>query len=140
QLPIAKPMHWGNHRHPFIRPVHWIVTMYGNKVIPCEFFSLQSSNKTYGHRFHQPAAITIEEPEKFSNYLESGFVVASYEKRRDIIRNQIISVANAKGTPIIDEDLLNEVTGLAEWPVALIGNFDERFLKVPKEALISAMK
>jgi glycyl-tRNA synthetase beta chain len=141
QLPIPKSMLWGNHSVPFLRPVHWLLMLYGEEVIPCELFELSSTNKTYGHRFHAPSAIHIKKPSTYSSLLEEkGFVIASYQKRKAIIQQQIENVSKTKGQVIIDEDLLDEVTSLVEWPTALLGCFDSRFLQVPQEALISAMK
>jgi glycyl-tRNA synthetase beta chain len=140
QLPIPKPMIWGNHSMPFIRPVHWLLVLYGKNVVPCQLFDLKADNKTYGHRFHHPSAITIAYPKQFSTALVTkGFVIADYQERKESINQQILSLAKSKGQAILDQALLDEVTGLVEWPVALLGSFDKRFLQVPQEALISAM-
>ncbi len=140
-LPIAKPMNWGEHTTPFIRPVHWILMIYGNQVVPCQLFGLQSGNQTFGHRFHHPGPLEIKEPNDYTLQLEKkGYVVPSYQQRKSIIRERIISLGKSKGQVIIEEDLLDEVTGLVEWPVAFLGSFDPRFLQVPPEALISVMK
>jgi glycyl-tRNA synthetase beta chain len=141
QLPIPKPMLWGDHKTAFIRPVHWVLMIYGETVIPCQLFELESNNLTYGHRFHHPKALQITHPSLFKPTLqEQGYVISDYQERKENIRSQILAIAKDKGQIIIDEALLEEVTGLVEWPVALAGNFDSRFLRVPKEALISAMK
>lgn len=140
-LPIPKPMRWGNSDVSFVRPVHWIIMMHGNQVIDGKLFDITADNKTFGHRFHHPDAITISHPNVYQDILKNqGRVIASYEERKENIRDQIINIAKLKGKIIIDEDLLDEVTGLVEWPKALLGTFDQRFLDVPKEALISAMK
>ncbi|MBA2653592.1 MAG: glycine--tRNA ligase subunit beta [Gammaproteobacteria bacterium] len=141
ELPISKPMLWGNHSTAFVRPVHWLLMMYGSQVIPCRLFDLDTDNKTYGHRFHHPEPITVNDPAQFEATLkEKGFVIANFEQRKEDIREKIIAIAKEKGRVIIDESLLDEVTGLVEWPVPFLGRFDSRFLKVPQEALISAMK
>lgn len=141
QLPIPKPMQWGEHSATFIRPVHWLLMMYGESIIPCQLFELESDHKTYGHRFHHPDPIIIKNPQSFQRVLrDEGYVICDYEIRKEIIREQTLALGKQKGKVIIDEELLDEVTGLVEWPVALLGKFDNRFLDVPQEALISAMK
>jgi glycyl-tRNA synthetase beta chain len=141
QLPIAKRMHWGNYDAEFVRPVHWIVMLYGNTVVPSTLLDHQASNITYGHRFHHPQAITLTHADDYEAALLAANVVADFAKRRDTIQQQIIAAAReVQGQAIIEEDLLNEVTALVEWPVALRGHFDERFLAVPQEALISSMQ
>lgn len=141
-LPIAKPMRWGKHNAPFIRPVHWLVLLYGEQIIPCQLFDLEANNKTLGHRFHHPLAISLAQPQEYeTKLLHQGYVICDYHKRKTSIRNQIESIAEQSGNHVvIDESLLDEVTGLVEWPVALLGKFDTKFLTVPQEALISAMK
>lgn len=139
-LPIPKPMHWGNHPIPFIRPVHWIVMMHGPDVIPCSLFGLPAGRSTRGHRFHHPQMLDLTLPQQYAKTLQDGFVIASYDLRHETIRQQLMALAKTKGQLILDEDLLDEVTGLVEWPVALMGSFEPRFLDVPKEALILAMK
>jgi glycyl-tRNA synthetase beta chain len=139
-LPISRPMRWGNHEMAFIRPVRWILMLYGNEVVPCKLFGVQASNQTFGHRFSHPKAITIHDPAEYEQLLKQGFVIASYEKRKETIRQQIMSLSKSKGKVVVDEDLLDEVTGLVEWPIALLGTFPDRFLKIPSEVVVSAMK
>ena len=142
KLPIAKRMRWGSNRFEFVRPVHWLVVMCDDKVVDCEIFGLKSGNTTFGHRFHCADPIVIDQPKHYEKRLESeGKVVANFDKRRDAIEQQVAVLANQlHATAVIDPDLLNEVTALVEWPVALSGKFDQRFLSVPSEALISSMK
>ncbi len=142
QLPIPKPMRWGNLTTEFVRPVHWLVMLWGNDIIPCEILGQQASNITYGHRFLAPEPLVIAHPSHYENLLrEQGSVIANFTQRKEIIKQQIEAQAtklNAVAT--IDPSLLNEVTGIVEWPVALSVPFDENFLDVPAEALITSMQ
>lgn len=142
KLPIPKRMRWGNLDAEFVRPVHWIVLLFGDEVIEAEVLSVTSGRDTYGHRFHHPAPIFIGEPAAYAPILETtGRVIAEFDKRREAIRAQVMMTAEeAGGDAVIDDDLLDEVTGLVEWPLAVIGSFEQRFLEVPPECLISAMK
>jgi len=141
KLPIAKPMRWGNHHTSFIRPVHWVVVLLGEELISTEILGVQTSRETMGHRFHHPKPIRISKPADYPVLLYSqGFVIADFETRKNVIRKNILSIVDANQKAVMDEDLLNEVTGLVEWPIALKGKFDPIFLKVPKECLITAMK
>jgi glycyl-tRNA synthetase beta chain len=140
-LPISKRMRWGAHRYEFVRPVHWVVALYGNAVQDCEVLGITAGNRTRGHRFHADGEITLASPEEYEQALADAWVVADFERRREMIREQVTVAASALGAEaVVDEELLDEVTGLVEWPVALTGAFDERFLAVPPEALVSAMK
>jgi glycyl-tRNA synthetase beta chain len=142
RLPIPKRMRWGDLDAEFVRPVHWVVLLFGDDVIDTEILSVTSGRDTYGHRFHHPAPIYLGEPAAYAPILETtGRVMADFAKRREAIRAQVIeAAAKASGKAIIDDDLLDEVTGLVEWPLAVVGSFEERFLEVPPECLISAMK
>lgn len=142
KLPVPKRMRWGNSTHDFVRPVHWLVALMDSQIVDMELFGHKASNTTFGHRFHAPEAITIPHPADYENLLESqGKVLVDFDKRRNTIRAQVEEAAiNNKGKAVIDDDLLTEVTGLVEWPVAVVGKFEERYLDVPGEALISAMK
>jgi len=141
-LPVPKRMRWGSSRNEFVRPVHWIVLLFGTKVIEAEIMGIAAGKLTRGHRFMHPGTITIDSPEEYSGKLNKpGFVKASFAERRKEIRSQIEREGELKSaTVIIDPALLDEVTALVEWPVALTGSFDASFLAVPKEALISSMK
>ncbi|MDO8860080.1 glycine--tRNA ligase subunit beta [Haliea sp. E1-2-M8] len=140
-LPIAKRMRWGASRVEFVRPVHWVVAMLGQDCDHGEILGLATGNTTRGHRFHCSGSITLRRPEDYARVLTEAHVIASFDERRDMIRAQVEVEASAlKATAVIDPDLLDEVTGLVEWPVALTGNFEERFLAVPAEALVSSMK
>ncbi|GED45801.1 glycine--tRNA ligase beta subunit [Vreelandella aquamarina] len=140
-LPVPKNMRWGASRVEFSRPVHWLVALYGNEVITAEALGLQASRTTYGHRFHAPDAIQLEHADDYLAALENAYVLADRQRRRERIREQVLAEAEVQeANAVIDEDLLVEVSGLVEWPVALTGSFDERFLEVPAECLISSMK
>lgn len=140
-LPIPKRMRWGASREEFVRPAHWVVAMLGSNHQHGEILGLPTGNITRGHRFHASGEIALERPQDYEQALAQAYVVASFERRRERIRQQVEAQAAALGaTAVIDADLLDEVTGLVEWPVALTGSFEERFLEVPQEALISSMK
>ncbi len=141
-LPIPKRMRWGAGRVEFVRPVHWVVMLGNGDVIEGEILGRKTDRYTRGHRFHSPGRIAIPFADHYeSTLLEKGQVVADFGRRRSRIESQIRQVAEKLGAqPVIDPDLLDEVTALNEWPVALAGRFEERFLAVPAEALISTMK
>ncbi|WP_067515837.1 glycine--tRNA ligase subunit beta [Endozoicomonas ascidiicola] len=141
-LPIPKRMRWGARRTEFVRPVHWLLMLLGNKIVDCEILGLNAGATTRGHRFHANQEITITNPTDYAQTLhQQGKVVASFAARRDMINEQVQKVAaDINGQAVIDDDLLDEVTALNEWPVALSGRFDDEFLSVPSEALISSMK
>jgi glycyl-tRNA synthetase beta chain len=142
RLPIPKRMRWGDLDVEFVRPAHWLVMLFGDDVIAAEILGLKSGRDTYGHRFHHPNPIYLGEPAAYAPILETtGHVIADYADRREAIRAQVMEAATVNnGTAVIDEELLDEVTGLVEWPLAVVGSFEERFLEVPSECLISAMK
>lgn len=139
KLPIPKLMRWGNHDVEFARPTHWVLVVFGKQTISAKILNQTSSNKTYGHRFLHPKAIKIVNPNLYEKQLSKAFVVANYKKRKEIIRTQVQKIAKPKGIALINDNLLEEVTGLVEWPVALLGNFSKAFLEIPPEAVISAM-
>lgn len=141
-LPIPKRMRWGTGDVQFIRPVHWVVLLFGNEAIEAEILGVKSGRETIGHRFHHPTSMSLFEAQAYAPLLESqGHVMAHFDSRREAVRAQVEAIANKQGgTAVIDLDLLDEVTAMVEWPVAVLGHFDERFLKVPAECLISSMK
>jgi glycyl-tRNA synthetase beta chain len=142
RLPIPKRMRWGTSEAQFVRPVHWLVFMLGDKVVPCTLLDAEAGNQTYGHRFHHPQAITLYNPEDYAEVLESlGKVIAHFGERRARIKEQVEEAAKVLGSVAeTDDDLLDEVTALNEWPVSISGAFEERFLAVPQEALVATMK
>jgi glycyl-tRNA synthetase beta chain len=141
-LPIPKRMRWGSLRTEFVRPVHWLVLLFGEEVVAGEVLGLPAGRATCGHRFHHPAPLYLATPASYAPLLETeGHVLADFEARREAIRAQVIEATVALGgRAVIDEALLEEVTALVEWPVALTGGFEPRFLEVPPEALISTMQ
>ncbi|HIC46322.1 glycine--tRNA ligase subunit beta, partial [Methylophaga sp.] len=141
-LPIPKRMRWGDLPGEFVRPVHWLVVLLGDDVVPVNLLGLNSDRFTVGHRFHHPQPIRISTPMTYAPQLESeGHVMVDYEARKQAIHGQVNELAaSLGGDAVINPDLLDEVTGLVEWPVALAGNFDPRFLELPAEALISSME
>ncbi|WP_369600532.1 glycine--tRNA ligase subunit beta [Hahella sp. SMD15-11] len=141
-LPIPKRMRWGARRVEFVRPVHWLVMLLGEEVVPGTILGLEAGRETRGHRYHAPQALSLTSPADYPDKLaESGYVLADFEARRERIRQQVTDIARQTGgQAVIDDALLDEVTALNEWPVALLGNFEETFLEVPQEALISTMK
>ena len=142
QLPIPKRMRWGASRMEFIRPLHWAVILFGKEAIETEIFGVRSGHCTRGHRSHRNEDLPLAEPADYESVLEKrGKVIANFDKRRDMIRDQVEREADSLGAvAVIDEALLDEVTSLVEFPVALTGSFDKSFLAVPQEALILAMK
>ncbi|MBV2130249.1 glycine--tRNA ligase subunit beta [Arsukibacterium indicum] len=141
KLPIARPMRWGNSDAEFIRPVHTIVMLYGNEVVPATILGRSSSNKSYGHRFHAPALVEIANADAYLPTLQQAYVVADYQQRKATIAQQVKATADSlNATAQMDDALLEEVASLVEWPVILVGSFEESFLQVPAEPLISTMK
>lgn len=141
ELPIPRRMRWGASRIEFVRPVHWVVAMLGEKWDHGEVLGLSTAQTTYGHRFHSSGPITLGRPQEYEATMSAAKVIAHFDTRRDDIRARVEASAAAIGaTAVIDPNLLDEVTGLVEWPVALTGSFEDRFLEVPAEALISSMK
>jgi len=141
-LPIAKRMRWGTSRNEFVRPVQWFILSLGNKLVDTQLFNLNNGHASRGHRFHSKGEIIIESALSYAEQLRNqGHVIADFCERKAMIRSQIIEQADAlNATAVIDEKLLDEVTGLVEWPVCLTGNFDKSFLDLPAQALISSMK
>jgi glycyl-tRNA synthetase beta chain len=142
KLPIPKRMRWGDSDAQFVRPVHWLAFIHGEELVDCTLLDAKADRLTYGHRFHHPTAITLYNPEDYPSVLkEMGKVIPDYAERRDKIRDLIIASAETLGGhPDLDDDLLDEVTALNEWPVPISASFEERFLEVPQEALIATMK
>jgi glycyl-tRNA synthetase beta chain len=141
KLPIPKPMRWGANKTQFIRPVHTVTILFGSELVEGEILGKQVSNQLQGHRFHHPEKISINHADDVFDVLKSAYVIADYEQRKAQIRAQIEDAAKAVNAVVaMDEDLLEEVTSLVEWPVTLTATFEEAFLDVPAEALIYTMK
>lgn len=141
-LPIPKRMRWAALPGEFVRPVHWLVFLFGDEVISADILGVYSGRESRGHRFHHPAAIRIDTAQSYALQLETeGRVMVDMTARRAAIHGQVLELATQLGgEAVLNEDLLDEVTGLVEWPVALSGSFDKRFLELPAEALISSME
>lgn len=142
QLPIKRNMRWGEGNLSFVRPVHWILMLYGKSVVNGNIFGKESDCITYGHRIHSPSPIKIPAADQYAVKLEKdGMVIPDFAKRKEYIRQQIMDISAAEeANALIDPELLTTVTGLIEHPVALLATFDASFLRVPKECLISAMQ
>jgi glycyl-tRNA synthetase beta chain len=141
KLPIAKPMRWGNSTAEFIRPVHTVTLLLGDDVVPATILGKESGRVSYGHRFHAPALVEIKNADAYLSTLEQSYVIADFAKRKAIIAENVAVQAKAlNGVALMDDALLEEVASLVEWPVVLVGSFEERFLQVPAEPLISTMK
>lgn len=142
KLPIPKRMRWGSNDMEFVRPVHWVVLMHGENVIDAQIMGLKTSAKTFGHRFHAPAEITLQKASDYKNELRTqGFVLADFEERKQKIKQQVIAAATGlDAVAVLDEDLLDEVAALNEWPIAVAGEFEKIYLDVPSEALIKTMQ
>jgi len=137
QLPIPRPMRWANHDFSFIRPVHWLLVMYGKRVLPGVLFGQRSANTTMGHRVHAPGPHALEHASEYLEVLENARVLADQEARIKRIEEQLLAISSASR---IDAALLAEVNNLVEWPVAVSCTFDESFLAVPHEALVASMQ
>lgn len=141
KLPIPKPMRWGSERVQFIRPVHTLTMMFGDQLIDGESLGVKASNTIQGHRFHTDGLVTLSHAGNYIDTLRDAFVVADYAERKSTIVDGINRAAESlNAVALLDDDLLTEVTSLVEWPVILVGSFDETFLDVPAEPLIYSMK
>ncbi len=141
-LPIPRRMHWGAGSALFVRPVHWVVMLLGRDVVPATLLETASGASTRGHRFHAPRPIRIESPASYERTLRTrGRVIADFTRRRARIESAVVSAAaKLRGRALIDRALLDEVTALTEWPVALAGRFEERFLELPREVLTATLE
>ena len=140
-LPIPKRMRWGNSKEEFVRPVQWGVLLFNDETYYEPVLGVTTGNVSQGHRFHGTGDITICSPDSYEQQLHDNFVIASFAKRRELIEDGVKLLASeGGGIAVIDPSLLDEVTALNEWPVPLMGCFDEAFLAVPSEALVSSMK
>ncbi|MFZ9035992.1 MAG: glycine--tRNA ligase subunit beta [Francisellaceae bacterium] len=142
QLPVPKMMRWGDSDIQFARPVHWVVLMASTEVIDGEILGLKTGNISFGHRHHAPESIEIENARDYVHLLrDKGHVLVDWQARKTLIVDEIKKLAENKGAnAVLDDALIEEVTAIVEWPYALCCQFDERFLRVPPEALISSMQ
>ncbi len=140
-LRFPKSMRWGNGNLLFVRPIHWLVTIFGTDPVAVEIDGIRSGNITRGHRFLSPASFQVREISSYVSLLENNFVILDHEKRANVIRKGIASLAaSAKGEPVMDEDLVGTVTFLVEYPVPVLCGFSAEYLDLPMELLVTVMK
>lgn len=141
-LPIPKRMRWGDQDDEFVRPVHWVVLLFGDDQVEGRVMGVPIGRETYGHRFHRPGPIRLWAPGDYEELLrETGRVEPDFNLRRECIRQQVQALATeAGGKVLVSDDLLDEVTALCEWPSAILGSFDPKYLEVPAEVLIETMQ
>lgn len=140
-LPIAKPMRWGNCDEIFARPVHWAVLLFGDELITTSILGVTTGRQSFGHRFHHPEGIDISSPRTYESSLKTGFVIADFAARRQMVIEQAHQLAEKIDAQVVmPEELIDEVTSIVEWPQAHLVNFPPEFLEVPAEALIAAMQ
>lgn len=140
-LPIPKRMRWGARKEEFVRPTQWLVMLLGDEVVDCTILAQTAGRESRGHRFHHPENVRISAPANYQEDLRKAYVLADFAERRDLISKRTAELAlQQEGTAIVPPALLDEVTALVEWPVPLVCSFEERFLEVPQEALITTMQ
>ena len=141
-LPIPKRMHWGDSDAEFVRPVHWLVLLHGAELVPARILDTDAGSATRGHRFMAPQSLALAQPADYEVTLrERGKVLADFAARRAMIREQVVAAGKSLGgNALVDDALLDEVTALVEWPSAIAGAFDARFLELPREVLISTLQ
>jgi len=140
-LPIPRRMRWGANETEFVRPVHWVVMLHGGETIASRVMGIAAGNVSRGHRFHSCGPISISSAAAYLDTLEkTGFVIADFERRRELVKVGAETAAKEAGGHVVDgESLYDEVAALVEWPVPVLGSFDEGFLKLPREAVISTL-
>lgn len=140
-LPIPRRMRWGAGDAEFVRPVHWIVLLHGDEVIDASIMGIAAGRQSRGHRFHSTGAIDINSPGDYLDTLEKGgYVIADFMRRRDLVRDGVTAAAEQAGGSVVDgESLYDEVAALVEWPVPIVGAFDELFLELPREVVVSTL-
>lgn len=140
-ISFRKSMRWTDGNIAFVRPIRWILSLYGGKKVSFELGEIESDSRTRAHRFMSPKPFRVKDWEEYISRLEKGSVIVDGAKRREIIKREIEHIAKEiGGIPLADEELLETVSNLVEYPVVLKGNFDNEFLNIPKEVLISVMK
>lgn len=141
KLPIPKRMRWGYKKEEFVRPAQWAVLLFNDEVLHDSILGITASNTSRGHRFHANQEILIKSPSSYQQQLRDAYVIADFNQRRELITKGVESLAKEiNGIAVLEDDLLDEVAALNEWPVPLMGKFDEHFLSIPAQALISSMK
>jgi len=140
-LPIPRPMRWASHDYSFVRPAHWLVMLHGAEIIDGEVLGLTSGRQSRGHRFMHPAPVHVADADSWLDAMRAAKVLADPAERRQRIRDEIAAVtAQTCGVPRINDELLNEIANLTEWPVAIACTFEREFLTVPPEALVMTME
>ena len=138
---VPKRMRWGSGDATFVRPVLWLLALWGEDVLPLQAFGLTADNRSMGHRFHAPDHIIIPAPAQYEELLQTAHVWSDFDSRREEIRRQVEAKATELGgSARIDEALLDEVTALVEWPVVIAGRIEQRFLELPPEVLIATIE
>jgi glycyl-tRNA synthetase beta chain len=141
KLPIAKPMRWGDHDFAFVRPVHWLLLLFGTEPVECEVFGVRAGRTTRGHRFHHPQPVPLTAATDYLDALRQANVLADPSERRERVRAEVArGAAQSGGIPHLPPTLLEEITNLTEWPVAIGCTFSREFLAVPEEVLIETMQ
>jgi glycyl-tRNA synthetase beta chain len=141
KLIFPKNMKWGEEKVSFARPIHYIVAVYKGKIVPFNYGSLKSGNTSLGHRFMSPEVFQVESFEKYEKELQQKFVIIDFNKRKDLLLSEVKKIAEKLGGKISnDEDLINTVTNLVEYPFPVAGKIEEEFLKLPEEVIITPMK
>jgi glycyl-tRNA synthetase beta chain len=141
KLPIPKRMRWGYKKEEFVRPAQWAVLLFNDEVLHDSILGITASNTSRGHRFHANQEILIKSPSSYQQQLRDAYVIADFNQRRELITKGVESLAKEiNGIAVLEDDLLDEVAALNEWPVPLMGKFDQHFLSIPAQALISSMK
>ena len=140
-LPIPRRMRWGAGDAEFVRPVHWVVLLHGSKAIKASVLGVATGNKSRGHRFHSTGPIAIKSPAEYLQTLEEGgHVIADFDRRRALVRDGVEAAAKKAGGNVVEgEALYDEVTALVEWPVPITGSFDDGYLSLPREVVISTL-
>jgi glycyl-tRNA synthetase beta chain len=139
-LPVPRRMRWGAGDVEFVRPIHWIVLLHGNKALPATVLGIPAGRASRGHRFHCKRPLDIGQPGDYLATLESGHVIADFAQRRDVVRRGVEAEAARAGGHVVDgERLYDEVTALVEWPVAMTGKFDAAYLRLPREVVVSTL-
>ncbi len=140
-LPIPRRMRWGSGDAEFVRPVHWVVLLHGKSVIDASIMGITTGQASRGHRFHSSGPISIPSPGDYLDVLENeGYVIADFKRRREMVREGVDAAAEQAGGSVVDgESLYDEVAALVEWPVPIVGAFDEPYLELPREVVVSTL-
>jgi glycyl-tRNA synthetase beta chain len=140
-LPVPRRMRWGAGDAEFVRPVHWVVLLHGREVVEASIMGIPAGRETRGHRYHSSGNIAVSRPAEYLEALEKeGHVIADFERRRNMVRDGVVAAAEQAGGNIVDgESLYDEVAALVEWPVPIVGAFDEVYLDLPREVVVSTL-